>query len=107
MAKVIITIDTDELNDDKEHVIHASIDGEDIPNMADIHISKFGDFISIELTAVEHEEGDLFVKRTTFSAFAEELLKNSGIKLSIKQSGTTANLEKILEKMGKKHWTRS
>lgn len=107
MAKVVITIDTDELNDDKEHIIHASIDGEDIPNMSDININKFGDFISIELTAVEHEEGGLFVKRTSFSAFAEELVKNSGIKLVMKKVEASSNLESILEKMGKKQWTRS
>ncbi len=107
MAKVVITIDTDELNDNKEHVIHASIDGEDIPNMHEVNIHKFGDFISIELTAIEHEEGELFVKRTNFSAFAEELVKDSGIKLVIKKAESSYNLETILEKMGKKHWTRS
>ncbi len=107
MAKVVITIDTDEKNDDKESVIHASIDGKDIPNMDAVSVHKFGDMISIELIATEFKKGDVFVKRTSFSAFAEELLKDSGIKLSVKKSKANANLEEILEKMGKKHWART
>ena len=107
MAKVIITIDTDEKNDDKESVIHASIDGEDIPNMSDVHINKFGEFISVELTAIEFKEGDVFLKRTTFSAFAAQILEETGIKLILKESKGEANLTKILEKLGKKHWSRS
>ena len=107
MAKVVITIDTDEKNDDKEAVIHATIDGEEIPNMSDVHINKFGEFISLELTATEFKEGDVFVKRTSFSAFAAKILEETGIKLVIKETKATASLETILEKMGKKHWTRS
>ena len=107
MAKVVITIDTDEKNDDKEAVIHASIDGKEIENMSEVHLHKFGEFLSIELTATEIMDDELFVKRTHFSAFAEKILEETGIKLVMKDTKTEGNLESILEKMGKKHWTRS
>lgn len=106
MAKVVITIDTDEKNDNKEAVIHASIDGKDIENMSDVNINKFGEFISIELTATEFKEGDIFLKRTHFSAFAAKTLEETGIKLVIKKAKASYNLESILEKMGKKHCIR-
>ncbi len=107
MAKVVITIDTDERNDSKEVIVHASIDGEDIPNMHEVHIHKFCDITDITLVTEEPMDNDLFVKRISFNAFAKKVLEEAGVKIDIKQQITTANLVEILEKRGKKHWTRS
>lgn len=107
MAKIVVTIDTNEKNDDKEAVIHASINGKEIENMHEVRLHKFGEFLSIELVAREVMDDELFVKRTEFSAFAKEILEEAGIKIVMQEAKATGNLEDILEKMGKKHWTRS
>lgn len=107
MAKVVITIDTDEKDDKKESVIHASIDGKEIENMSEVRLHKFGDFLSIELTAREIMDDEIFIKRTEFSAFAKQILEKTGIKLVMEEGKAEANLQDILEKMGKKHWTRT
>ena len=114
MAKVVITIDTDEKDDDKNKVIHASIDGEDIANMSSVHIERFGDSIDIQMMTVQKMSDD-FTKREVFTAFAShDTLKESlaeleecGLTIRVTYPDDLVDLESILAERGKSHWTRN
>lgn len=80
MSKVVINIDT------KTMQMSASIDGENIENIREAHISKYGDekhpYMDINIYVESEQMGDL-TKRTTLTAYANNNDKTSPTNISI------------------------